>query len=145
MGGWEPRTEQLPCPLTSISTFLLDNNMLMKASGPRGSRLDLEAKLFRGLADLSRLSILEALRGRPRTVSQVVRATGLSQPSASMHLDCLWCCGLVDRETVGRFTVYRLKSRKVLRILEAAEALLVEVRGRIAECRRYDERKARLV
>lgn len=119
--------------------------MLMKTSGARGSRLDLEAKLFRGLADLSRLSILGALRGRPRTVSQVVRATGLSQPSASMHLDCLWCCGLVDRETVGRFTIYRLKSRKVLRILEAAEALLVEVRGRIAECKRYEERKTRLV
>jgi len=118
--------------------------MLMKAQGGGRGRLDLEAKLFRGLADLSRLSILEALRRRPRTVSQVVRATGLRQPSASMHLDCLWCCGLVDRETVGRFTVYRLKSRKVLRILEAAEQLLNEVRTRIAECRRYDERKARL-
>lgn len=107
-------------------------------------RLDLEAKLFRGLSDLSRLGILEALRVRPRTVSQVVRATGLSQPSASMHLDCLWCCGLVDRETVGRFTVYRLKSPKVLRILEAAEQVMRDVRDRIAECRRYDERKASL-
>src|SRR5688572_31868217 len=47
--------------------------------------LGLEAKLFRGLADLSRLSILEALRHRPRTVTQIVRATGLSQPSASMQ------------------------------------------------------------
>src|SRR5258705_6070883 len=107
-------------------------------------RLDLEAKLFRGLSDLSRLAILEALRLRPGTVSQVVARTGLSQPSASMHLDCLWCCGLVDRDTVGRYTVYRLKSRKVLRVLEAAEDLLGEVRDRIAECRRYEERKAGL-
>ncbi len=107
-------------------------------------RLDLEAKLFRGLADLSRLAILEALRLRPRTVSQVVAQTGLSQPSASMHLDCLWCCGLVDREAVGRYTVYRLKSKKVLRVLESARDLLGEVRGRIDECRRYDERKAAL-
>ncbi|HTF57152.1 MAG TPA: metalloregulator ArsR/SmtB family transcription factor [Planctomycetota bacterium] len=107
-------------------------------------RLDFGAKLFRGLADLSRLAILEALRLRPRTVSQVVARTGLSQPSASMHLDCLWCCGLVDRDTVGRYTVYRLKSKKVLRVLEAAEDLLGEVRDRIAECRRYDERKAGL-
>src|SRR5690349_11901634 len=107
-------------------------------------RLDLEAKLFRGLADLSRLAILEALRDRPRTVSQVVAKTGLSQPSASMHLDCLWCCGLVDRDIVGRYTVYRLKSRKVLRVLECAQELLGEVRERIAECRRYDARKADL-
>lgn len=116
----------------------------MKAAHPRNRRLGLEAKLFRGLADLSRLSILEALRHRPRTVSQVTQATGLSQPSASMHLDCLWCCGLVDRETVGRFTVYRLKSRKVLGILLAAERLLLEVRERIAECKRYETHKARL-
>ena len=107
-------------------------------------RLDLEATLFRGLSDLSRLAILESLRTRPRTVSQVAAATALSQPSASMHLDCLWCCGLVDRETVGRFTVYRLKSRKVLRILEAAEQVMDDVRLRIAECKRYDARKTSL-
>ena len=106
--------------------------------------LDIKAKLFRGLADLSRLSILEALRTRPRTVKEVVRVTGLRQPSASMHLDCLWCCGLVDRETVGRYTVYRLKSRRVLKILEAAEQVLRDVRERIAECKRYEERKALL-
>ena len=108
------------------------------------AHLQVRAKLHRGLSDPSRLSILEALREGPRTVSQVVRKVGLSQPSASMHLDCLWCCGLVDRETVGRYTVYRLKSRKVLRILEAAEDLLEDVCDRIEECRRYEERKARL-
>jgi DNA-binding transcriptional ArsR family regulator len=118
--------------------------MLMKHPGATRPPLDLIAKLFRGLADLSRLSILEALRNEPRTVSQVVRATGLSQPSASMHLDCLWCCGLVDRESMGRYTVYRLKSRKVLRILEAGDALMSQVRERIRECTRYEKRKAAL-
>ena len=106
--------------------------------------LQVKAKLYRGLSDPSRLSILETLREGPRTVSQIVQRVGLSQPSASMHLDCLWCCGLVDRETVGRYTVYRLKSRKLLRILEAGEELLEDVSERIEECRRYEERKARL-
>ena len=103
--------------------------------------LQVKAKLFRGLADMSRLSILEALRGSPRTVSQVVEETGLTQPNASMHLDCLWCCGLVDRATQGRFTVYRIRSRKILRILQAAEGVLNEVFDRIAECGRYEERR----
>jgi DNA-binding transcriptional ArsR family regulator len=106
--------------------------------------VDVKAKLFRGLSDPSRLSILEALREKPQTVSQIVNRVGLSQPSASMHLQCLWCCGLVDRETVGRYTIYRLKSRKVLRLLETSQALLEDVCGRIEECRRYEERKARL-
>ena len=108
------------------------------------SLLEVKAKLYRGLGDPSRLSILEALRGKPQTVSQIVQQVGLSQPSTSMHLDCLWCCGLVDRETVGRYTVYRLKSRKVLRILESAQELIEDVCERIEECRRYEERKARL-
>ena len=107
-------------------------------------RHDLKAKLFRGLSDLSRLAILESLRTRSLTVSQVVKATGLTQPSASMHLDCLWCCGLVDRESVGRFTVYKLKSAKVLAILEAAERILGEVRDRIDECERYETRKTQI-
>src|SRR5687767_2256683 len=106
--------------------------------------LQVKAKLFRGFADLSRLSILESLRDGPRTVSQIVAESGMSQPSASMHLDCLWCCGLVDRESLGRFTVYRVKSRKVLKVLRAAEDILEDVCERIGECERYEERKAKL-
>ena len=108
------------------------------------STLEVKAKLFRGLADLSRLAILESLRDGERTVSQVVAATGFSQSLASQHLDCLWNCGLVDRETLGRYTVYRIRSKKVLRVLEAAEAIQADVRERISECKRYEERKSRI-
>jgi DNA-binding transcriptional ArsR family regulator len=98
-----------------------------------------KAKLFRGLGDRSRLSLLEALRDGPQNVSSLVELTGLSQPNTSMHLSCLWCCGLVDREVRGRFSYYRIKSERVLRILEAAESALEEVYHRIAECSRYEE------
>ena len=101
--------------------------------------ISVKAKLFRGLADSSRLSLLEALRDGAKNVSALVELTGLSQPNTSMHLNCLWCCGLLDKEVRGRFTFYRIKSKKVLRILEAAESLLDEVYDRIAECARYEE------
>jgi len=97
-----------------------------------------KAKLFRGLADRSRLSILEALRSGPKNVSEVVAITGLSQPNTSTHLNCLWCCGLVDKEVRGRHSIYRIKSRRFERVLEAAEAVLEEVHDRIAECARYE-------
>lgn len=106
-----------------------------------GRGLEVKAKLFRGLSDPSRLSILEALRRGPRSVSQVVAATGLKQPNASMHLECLWCCGLVDREERGRFTYYRIRSVRIRRVLESAERALGEVHERIEECRRYEVRK----
>jgi DNA-binding transcriptional ArsR family regulator len=98
-----------------------------------------KAKLFRGLADPSRLSLLEALRDGPKNVSALVKLTGLSQPNTSMHLNCLWCCGLVDKEVRGRYSYYRMKSERVLHILEAAERVLDEVYDRIAECARYEE------
>ena len=69
-------------------------------------RTAVKAQLFRGLADPSRLSVLEELRAGPATVSDLVAATGLSQPSVSMHLACLWECGLVERQRQGRFVEY---------------------------------------
>lgn len=113
-----------------------------RTAAPPAAReaLGVEAKLFRGLADGSRLSILEALAEGPRTVSEVVALTGLSQPNASMHLNCLWCCGLVEREARGRCTVYRIGNPKVRRVLRAARDLLRDVRERIAACDRYEER-----
>ena len=101
--------------------------------------LDLRAKLFRGLADRSRSSILEALREGPRSVGEIVEATGLSQPNTSMHLDCLYCCGLVDRERRGRYVYYRLRSRRTVRLLEAAAKVLDEVADHIRACGRYEE------
>ena len=100
--------------------------------------IQVKAKLFRGLADPSRLSLLEALRDGPKNVSALVELTGLYQPNTSMHLNCLWCCGLLDKEVRGRFSFYRIKSDRVLRILEAAESVLDEVYDRIAECARYE-------
>lgn len=113
---------------------------MARAPAPRRA-ISVEAKLFRGLADGSRLSILEVLADGPRTVSEVVALTGLSQPNASMHLNCLWCCGLVDREPRGRCTVYRIGNPKVRAVLRAARGLLEDVRERIAACHRYGDRE----
>src|SRR5687768_9869723 len=99
--------------------------------------LRLKTKLFRGLADPSRLAILEMLRAGPKNVSEIVAGTRLSQSNASMHLDCLWCCGLVNREVRGKFRYYRIASRRFLRILAAADGALEEVSDRLEECGRY--------
>jgi DNA-binding transcriptional ArsR family regulator len=103
--------------------------------------LQVKAKFFRGLADMSRLTILEALRDGPKNVSEVVVETGFSQPRVSMDLDCLWCCGLVDREIGRRFTFYWIQSRKVTRLLEMAEGVLEDVSDRVESCSRYEPSK----
>jgi DNA-binding transcriptional ArsR family regulator len=102
----------------------------------------LKAKLFRGFSDPSRLSILEALRGGPLTVGEIVDATRLTQSNTSNHLSCLHDCGLVRREQRGRFVVYELSDARVENLLRLADELLSEVARGVYECVRYNTTEA---
>ena len=108
--------------------------MLMTA---KVQSIDLRAKLFRGFSDPSRLSILEALRDGPLTVTEIVEATGLSQPNASNHLSCLRDCGLLSAEPHGRFVHYQLSDKRVAQLLRLADELLADVAKGVYECTRY--------
>lgn len=98
----------------------------------------LKAKLFRGFADPSRLAILQALLAGPLTVSEIVTATGLSQPNASNHLNCLRDCGLVSSTQEGRFVRYELSDKRVGNLLHLADELLADVARGVYECTRYE-------
>lgn len=100
--------------------------------------LEIKAKLFRGLSDASRLAILESLREGPLSVTEIVKATGLTQSNASNHLGCLNNCGLVAREQKGRFVFYRLSDERVGVLLGTADELLLEVAKGVYECIRYN-------
>ena len=97
----------------------------------------LKAKLFRGFADPSRLVILEALRDGPRTVSELVTATNLSQSNTSNHLACLRDCGLVVSTQRGRFVQYQLSDPRVKILLSLADEVLADVARGVYECTRY--------
>lgn len=100
------------------------------AASPAG----LKARLFHGFSDPSRLGILDALRNGPRSVGEVVRETGLSQPNVSNHLACLLDCGLVAREQRGRYVYYRLSDDRVAQLLGVAEAILNDAARGLYEC-----------
>ena len=99
--------------------------------------LSVKAKLFNGFADPSRLSILEALRSGPLTVTEIVTATGLSQSNVSNHLSCLRDCGLVSKEQRGRFAHYQLSDQRIDGLLCLAEEVLQDVATGVYQCTRY--------
>lgn len=99
------------------------------------------AKLYRGLSDPSRLSILEALRPTARTVGEIIQATGLAQSNVSNHLGCLYDCGLVARDHFGRFVRYRLSDPRVETLLRLAQELLADTAQGILECTELDCQK----
>lgn len=96
--------------------------------------VELEAKLFRGFAEPSRLAILTALQEGPKTVTELVALTGLSQPNTSNHLACLRECALVRAEADGRLVRYELADGRVARILQTARGLLSDVADEIRDC-----------
>src|SRR5947209_18775574 len=100
--------------------------------------VELQAKLFRGFADPSRLSILDALRDGPLTVGEIVSATHLNQSNVSNHLSCLRDCGLVVSAQEGRFVRYELSDKRVGRLLNLADELLADVAKGVYECTRYN-------
>ncbi|MGC2571417.1 MAG: metalloregulator ArsR/SmtB family transcription factor [Candidatus Nitrosopolaris sp.] len=86
--------------------------------------LSLKTKLFRGLGDSTRLSILECLRSGEKSNSQIVEETGHSQSNVSNHLSCLLDCGLVQNRREGKNIFYSLRNKKVSKILEVTPSCL---------------------
>lgn len=106
-------------------------------------RVPLKAKLFRGLADPSRLAVLEALHAGPQCVSEVVAVTGLSQPNASAHLACLEDCGLVSRERRGKFVYYAIADERLIKVLDEVDVILADIGSHVFRCTRYEVRRPR--
>ncbi len=102
-------------------------------------RIELEAKLFRGFSDSSRLAILRALLEGPSTVGEIVETTGLSQSNTSNHLGCLRDCGLVTTEQNGRFVSYALSDRRIAELLRLADEILADVAKGVYECVHYEK------
>jgi ArsR family transcriptional regulator, cadmium/lead-responsive transcriptional repressor len=112
----------------------MEFSMLMVA---QSTAVDLQAKLFRGFSDASRLAILRALLPGPLTVTEIMQATGLTQSNVSNHLGCLRDCGLVVAEPQGRFVHYQLSDRRIAQLLGLADELLLDIAKGVYECVRY--------
>lgn len=133
--------KQLPdCSLSSI--YGDENNV---GRGRREFRPDLAAAvaLFRGLADPTRLAIVQRLtRGQARVVD-LVRELGLAQSTVLAHLACLRDCGLVDFRPQGRASVYYLTRLELLDLFAAAERLLAATGEAVTLCPNYGPRGPR--
>ncbi|MGA7370989.1 MAG: metalloregulator ArsR/SmtB family transcription factor [Nitrososphaeraceae archaeon] len=102
-------------------------------------KLALKAKLFRGLGDSTRLSILEVLRAGEKTTSQIVKETAQTQSNVSNHLGCLLDCGLVKNRRVGKNMFYRLSDKRIAKLLEDSDTILVQIARGIYECVNYTD------
>lgn len=99
----------------------------------------LKAKLYRGLSDPSRLSILETLQEGPLPVHAIVEKTGLSRTNVCNHLRCLSDCDLVTSESQGRYTFYQLSHPKIADLFHITQDILRDIARGMYECTNYTE------
>jgi ArsR family transcriptional regulator len=78
-------------------------------------------RLFKALADTTRLRILKLLDVREMCVCEVMIALDLTQPTASHHLKILENAGLVKSRKEGKWVYYSLKEpetiKKILKLI----------------------------
>ena len=88
--------------------------------------LELIARHFRLLGEPMRLKILQAVCKEPRTVNDIVTATGSTQANVSKHLALLATGGILKRERDGQCVYYGVKDQLVVRLCELVHAQLAD-------------------
>jgi len=101
-------------------------------------KLSLKAKLFRGLADTTRLSILEVLKKGEKTTSEIVKETNQNQSNISNHLSCLLDCGLVTNRREGKNIFYKINNKQVINLLEESDSLISAIAYGVYQCVNYN-------
>jgi ArsR family transcriptional regulator len=82
--------------------------------------LEKQSRIFKALADETRLGILNLLRAREMCVCEIMVALHLTQPTASHHLRILENAGLVKDSRKGKWVFYKIADpRFVERILKS--------------------------
>lgn len=71
--------------------------------------LERVARMFQALSDPTRLALLQEIKDRPQTVTELMLSAGVKQANASKQLGILHAAGLVDRQRVGNSVLYSIK------------------------------------
>ena len=80
--------------------------------------LELIAARFRVLGEASRLKLIHALQEGEKSVTDLIRATGLTQANASRHLHTLTSAGVLARRKEGLKVLYSIADSGVFKLCE---------------------------
>jgi DNA-binding transcriptional ArsR family regulator len=107
------------CPAEDVSKYASELRQLVNEIADENV-VKKKSRLFRALADTTRLKILMLLEMREMCVCEIMVALNLTQPTASHHLGILEKEGIVKRRKEGRWVFYAIAD---LEIIEGIEKL----------------------
>ncbi|RLG12432.1 transcriptional regulator [Candidatus Pacearchaeota archaeon] len=90
--------------------------------------LDTQCEMCKILANPSRLAILNVLNKSPRTVSEIVKLTKLSQSTVSQHLAMMKSRGILEIKKKGAFSQYKIKYPQIMKALSIMKKIIKRVK-----------------
>lgn len=98
---------------------------------------ELHAKFFDGLANPTRLKIVELLLERGElNVGEIIEAVQMSQGQVSNQLACLKWCGYVASRGEGKFVYYRVTDSRIRNLINLARSIVADNAEHIRACTR---------
>lgn len=94
------------------------------------------SKFFRGLGDMTRLRIVEALLEQERNVSELIKLIGVPQSNISNHLACLKWCGYITSRKNGTSVYYQITDDRVKEIVGLAREIIADHAKNLYACTR---------
>jgi ArsR family transcriptional regulator len=96
----------------------------------------LHAQVCAALADPNRILLLYSIAEQPRSVGDLVKALGISQPAVSRHLQNLRERRMVTATREGQNVFYSLADQRIIQALDLLRAVLADnlfYQGSLAE------------
>ncbi|HIH22056.1 MAG: winged helix-turn-helix transcriptional regulator [Candidatus Diapherotrites archaeon] len=86
----------------------------------------MHAELCKVFTNPTRLEILNLLRGKELSVSELIAKSSLSQANISQHLSIMKSKGIVVSKREGKNIYYRLSSKKITKAFDIIREVLAE-------------------
>ena len=96
-------------------------------------------KFFKGLADSTRLRIVEALLEKERNVSDLIKLLKIPQSNISNHLACLKWCGYITSRKDGTSIYYQITDDRVKKIMGLAREIIADHAENLYACTRIKD------
>jgi len=105
------------CPAEDVSKYASELRQLVQEMTDEDA-VKTQSRLFKALADKTRLKILMLLDIREMCVCEIMVALDLTQPTASHHLGILEAVELVRDRREGKWIFYSLKNKHIMELLK---------------------------
>lgn len=106
------------CGVKDVGKYSEDLRRLAKKT-VNDREVELQSKVLRALSDPLRLKILRLLMVREMCECELIVAFGLTQPTASHHLEVLEKAGLVKSRREGKWIFFKLSGPSFVNFVDA--------------------------